>query len=271
MKVSILNSFRKLLSLFGLNVYRLGFGESLLAQIQQSKQIALEILDFIPKTGSSELIEILKITRSQNGQDIVALAYNNFVEELYFVEFGATNGATLSNTYLLEKHFKWKGILSEPAKSYHRDLQDLRDCKIDHRAVFSRSGLMLEFNETKNKALSTLNSFSESDDWAELRKNGEKYLVETVSLMELLEFHDAPKEVGFLSIDTEGSEYEILYDFDFSKYSFNFICIEHNFTTNRQKIFNLLVANGYKRVHSEISFGDDYYIPSNVEEFFSNK
>ncbi len=63
--------------------------------------------------------------RSQLGQDIFALAANKFKRGGYFVEFGATNGIDLSNTYALEKEYGWKGILSEPATVWHEDLKKI--------------------------------------------------------------------------------------------------------------------------------------------------
>ena len=58
--------------------------------------------------------------------------------------------------------------------------------------------------------------------------------------------HNAPYEVDYLSLDTEGSEYEILKNFDFNKLLLKVIIVEHNFTHNREKILNLLTKKGYK-------------------------
>ena len=66
--------------------------------------------------------------------------------------------------------------------------------------------------------------------------------------------------IDYLSIDTEGSEFEILNSFDFSKFKFRIITCEHNYTPMREKIFELLTKNGYTRVFKEISFNDDWYV-----------
>jgi hypothetical protein len=87
--------------------------------------------------------------------------------------------------------------------------------------------------------------------------------VASVTLNDLLEEHRAPNYIDFISIDTEGSEYQILSDLDFAKYSFGLICVEHNFTENRGKIFSLLSSNGYTRVFEELSQWDDWYVNKN--------
>ena len=63
-----------------------------------------------------------------------------------------------------------------------------------------------------------------------------------------------------MSIDTEGSEYDILSSFDFSKYQFRIITCEHNFTAERQKIFSLLTEKGYMRKLRGLSLFDDWYV-----------
>jgi hypothetical protein len=63
-----------------------------------------------------------------------------------------------------------------------------------------------------------------------------------------------------MSIDTEGSEFDILRGFDFHKYDVRVMTVEHNYTPNRVKIFNLLSEKGFKRVFEEFSGVDDWYV-----------
>lgn len=214
---------------------------------------------------SSNLNLILKhITNSkaQLFQDIICLEINDFKTNGFFVEFGATNGLMGSNTYMLEKQFNWNGILCEPGINWHKELLLNRSCHIDKSCVYSNSDSKITFFESVHPELSTIEIFKNSDQHSASRFLMKKYDVETISLEDLLRKYNAPKIIDYLSIDTEGSEFDILNAFDFSKYKFKYISIEHNFQVEkRNQIYNLLVKNHYKRIYTDISECDDWYIP----------
>lgn len=197
---------------------------------------------------------------AQYRQDIFALSRRDFETNGYFVEFGATNGIELSNTHLLEKEFGWSGILAEPARSWHKTLYANRTAIIDTSCVWRDSSSQLPFDEVEHAGLSTISEFSDLDLHRNSRTDRKQYVVQSISLLDLLDKHAAPPVIDFLSIDTEGSEFEILSHFDFSKYQFRTITCEHNYTPTRELILELLSANGYTRVLTEVSYNDDWYI-----------
>jgi FkbM family methyltransferase len=220
----------------------------------------LQFLKTLPPDQAPDILRYLGESKSQLRQDLFVLSENGFKRDGFFVEFGATDGVSLSNTYLLEKHFGWKGILAEPGKSWLAQLGRNRSSYIDNRCVWSDSTSTFSFNETTEAELSTIEQFSQKDKHKHRRKSKNIYPVQTISLVDLLTKFDAPKKIDYLSIDTEGSEYEILQSFDFGRYQFGVITCEHNFTENRQKIFQLLSKNGYIRKYQELSKFDDWYV-----------
>jgi len=209
-------------------------------------------------------LSMLRATKSQIFQDVFVACqlglWKRTSAPRYFVEFGATDGVTMSNTYIFEKRFGWKGLLIEPARVWKDRLIENRSCDFDFRCVFNATGENVEFNESENAVYSTIQNFSQNDTHAGERVTGGKYLVETVTLNDVLEKHNAPKIVDYLSIDTEGSEFLILQALDFSLWTFRVITVEHNYTPQRALINELLTLNGYERVLENISFMDDWYI-----------
>ncbi|MBT8424683.1 MAG: FkbM family methyltransferase, partial [Silicimonas sp.] len=192
--------------------------------------------------------------------DIFVLLELNWKRGGYFVEFGATDGKTLSNTYLLEKEYGWTGLLAEPSASQRKDIAAVRNARIETKCVWSRTGETLVFNDIGD--LSTIDAFSTSDFHAEARSGGTRYEAQTISLTDMLAAHDAPQDIDYLSIDTEGSEFEILAAHDFSKYAFKVITCEHNYAEERQKIADLLASKGYVRKYEKASKFDDWYVRS---------
>lgn len=205
---------------------------------------------------------LLPKAKAQLRQDILVAVLSRLKRNGYFVEFGATDGVYLSNTFLLEEHLGWIGILAEPARAWLEALRENRPrAIIDDRCVYEKTGVELMFREVQSDfALSTLTEFSDVDLHRNTRKLGETYPVETITLEDLLIQHGAPEEIDFISIDTEGSELSILKGFDFSRFRFNVITCEHNFSSTRDQILNLLKANRYYRILNEISLFDDWFV-----------
>jgi FkbM family methyltransferase len=212
--------------------------------------------------NAHQLLKYFGSSKSQLRQDLFALSYLGFRKNGYFVEFGATNGVDFSNTYLMEKELGWNGILAEPAAVWHNDLKKNRKCNIEYNCVWKDSNSSLTFNQVAKAELSTISSYSDADSHMEARKKGITYNVKTISLNDLLHKYNAPNYIDYLSIDTEGSEYEILSNLDFSQYTFGVITCEHNYTPMREKIYSLLTKQGYQRIFEDLSLFDDWFIKS---------
>jgi FkbM family methyltransferase len=231
-------------------------------ELLKDQPIAKEF-EFLLHYSSENISNYIKYrdqSKAQLGQDLFILLENDFKKNGFFVEFGATDGISLSNSYLLEKNFGWKGILAEPSRFWHEKLKANRSAFIEEKCVWIASGKELLFNEASMGSLSTIASFSKNDLHKNNRKEGKKYNVKTISLLDLLDTYNAPKHIDFLSVDTEGSEYEILNNFDFTKYTFGVITVEHNYTDLRENIYTLLSTKGYVRKYENYSKFDDWYV-----------
>jgi FkbM family methyltransferase len=208
-------------------------------------------------------------SHSQGLQDLFVIFFLNYVGKVgYFVEIGAADGKHFSNTLLLER-IGWKGILVDPVDYGSSDL--IRNSIKDKRCVYSESGLKLKFKEQEKIVTTDPNGpqskefsglYNHLSDYAKNLTSGLTYEVETVSLNDLLEEHGAPTNIDYISIDTEGSEFEIIKNFNFDKYDVEIFTIEHNSASYRQDIIKLLESRKYYRIppgHFSPGF-EDWYI-----------
>jgi FkbM family methyltransferase len=184
----------------------------------------------------------------------------------YFVEIGATDGEFLSNTFLLEKHFDWKGALCEPNPVWHPALYRNRAGFISPKCMAAVSGEIVEFAQTPAPEFSAIASYKDLDHNARFRQDSVSISCETISLSDFLVQAASPQTIDFLSIDTEGNEYEILSTFDFTQCNVRLIAVEHNFTDNRQKLFKMLTDHGFVRRFEELSRWDDWYCSKELAE-----
>lgn len=216
----------------------------------------LEFIKAMPTQYRGQCLDLLEKSASQLRQDIFALVASGFRRDGYFLEFGATDGVSLNNTLLLERDFGWTGILAEPARNWQPELKQNRSCVIDTRCVWKTTGDTLGFTEAPRGENSAISGYM---SWKR-RARGTSYDVTTISLNDLLADHKAPALIDYASVDTEGSEFEILNALDWSRWSFRLLTIEHNFAPQREQIHALLTSKGYRRVLEPISRFDDWYL-----------
>ena len=196
---------------------------------------------------------------SQLGQDLEVVNFYNKKTEGFFIEIGASDGIELSNTYLLEKMYNWKGICVEPIPSRFELLCENRPNSFcSNKAVYYESNKEVMFDIANTYDL--LSGISDNIDCHKKSVDCNKttIMVTTISLNDLLKQYKSPLFIDYLSLDTEGSELEILKSVDFQKYTFGLIDVEHNYVEPRRtQIRDLLTSNGYDYIRSN-KFDDCY-------------
>ena len=208
---------------------------------------------------------------SQIYQDVCASFIIGEKYDKTFLEFGATDGFHYSNSYMLENNLSWQGVLSEPSPQWHDALKKNRkNSKIISKCIWKESGKKLDFFMSDQGELSTLKDYIESDKISmpgntEVRKkSGKTISVETISLNDVIKVYFDNVCPSYISIDTEGSEYEILKSFNLEIYRPKLFTIEHNFTENETKIDEHLISHGYVRIFRKLTAFDAWYIPSEI-------
>lgn len=209
--------------------------------------------------GSPSWIEALKAKSvSQLDQDLWVLEKTGYKRQGYFVEFGATDGVLLSNTWLLEKEFGWKGICAEPNPKFFAKLKTNRQCAVSEQCISGETGKQVEFifADAFGGSQEYANEDMHAEKRAAYRATGQVATLTTISLNDFLKYHGAPREIDYLSIDTEGSEFEILQAFPFDQWKIQLLTIEHNFTERRADIRKLMERHGYRCLEQQ---WDDWY------------
>ena len=205
------------------------------------------------------LLKNMNSSKSQVFQDLFVLYFLKKKSNGFFIEIGGGNGVDLSNTYLLEKKYSWNGIICEPNKKNQILIKKYRKNYLEKKPLDNKSSNRIFF-ESEDSYLSSLN-FN--------KKYVKKYSVKTISLKQLFKKRKVEKVVDYISIDTEGNEFDIIKNFSFIKYKVNIITIEHNFEfRKRSEINELLNKYDYKRMFKNISYMDDWYIKKTILKKF---
>ena len=186
---------------------------------------------------------------SQYGQDQVALELLGKPKTGVFVDIGANDGLTFSNSLLFEEK-GWQGICIEPHPTIFSELQNNRKCHCVNACITDKDG-WVDFLaiEGPSHMLSGIYSFMDAHHRERIEKEiaekgGNKKLikVEALTPATLLKRFSI-REIDFLSVDTEGCELPILQTFNFNENSVNVISVENG--SRSASIFKFLSSRGY--------------------------
>ena len=167
-----------------------------------------------------------------------------------FVDIGAYDGVEGSNTLFFEKELGWRGLCIEPHPKIFQKLQANRNC------ILSNAGA---WTENTKKVFKVIDGYSEMlsgfvDCYdprhadrivAEMSANPQTYSdldINCVDINELL-FEHKLFHIDFLSIDIEGSEYNVLNHINFDLFQIDYITCENNY--NDDKIRQMMASKGY--------------------------
>ena len=163
---------------------------------------------------------------SQNNEQDIILQYFG-TRKGFFLDIGANDGITLSNTYALQLQ-EWKGVLIEPSEEAFNRIKASSGVQKFNVAIGTEDG-HCTFHEMGNhlnagdvSLLSTIKK-TELKRWPGVEFK--ERMTEVWTYKTLLK-HSSFKFFDFISIDAEGVDYEILEQIDL-KYT-DMVCIEHN-------------------------------------------
>lgn len=82
----------------------------------------------------------------------------------------------------------------------------------------------------------------------------------SVGLDRLLDIHEAPAAIDYISVDAAGSAVDILSAFDFARRPVRLVAVAHQFRPYREDIFARMTAAGYRRRFPAFSRFEDWYV-----------
>jgi len=181
----------------------------------------------------------------------------------FFVDIGANDGISFSNTYYFEKNLNWSGLAFEPHPDVYRRLASVRTCTTINAGVGPHNAI-LKFS-CVNAGAAMLSGFTDTFNNShrrrcqrEVRKAGttiREIDVPTVKLSAVMA-EQQRSVIDYLSLDTEGGEFEILRSIDFDQLHVRCLSVENN--SKSLAVHTYLIGKNYRLM--AIAGCDEIYV-----------
>lgn len=168
----------------------------------------------------------------------------------FFVDVGAYDGLTDSNTAMLEKFFEWQGVCVEAGDSWSRLIKnrnqdfcvraciDVADWEVEFVSAGQLSGVVGDRTDWRECDPDVRQSLTQA------RLSGNVGILKTMTIGELLDLRRVPRVFDYLSLDIQGLEQPVIQTFPFQTYTPKLITLENC----EPNIVEFLESNGYRFV-----------------------
>jgi FkbM family methyltransferase len=165
-----------------------------------------------------------------------------------FVDIGAYDGLTGSNTLFFEKFQGWNGICVEPDGAQFAKLSAVRSCECVQACIADRDSMARFLSVTDGLTMmgGLVDHYEPGDLKMVSERSGSRIInLATRRLDAVLNEHSITA-IDYLSVDTEGSELAILRSLDFNRFKVRALSVENN--RNLPQIPEHMRSVGYSRI-----------------------
>lgn len=199
---------------------------------------------------------------SQIGQDLWALKASGLKRGGYFVEIGGHDPHANSNSFILERDWGWLGTIIEANPKFIQTLRGARIANIINCAIFEEDGQELKFVDAG--AVGGIIGHTQEDKHSPQRarreKEGHVINVRGRTADSVFKEHEIPVKIDFLSVDTEGSELQVLNSIDFERVEIALVTVEHGGNEEKSRaVSSLMERHGFLR--TKVWFEDWFVNP----------
>ena len=175
----------------------------------------------------------------------------------FFIEAGACNGESISNTLLFEIKHNWTGLLVEPNPDFFEDLKrrNRNAWILPHCLSTQRKVEIVEFDASFYNGGIILPGKTLPSDISRAEKRSTRHKYERTIKVQCFPLQSVLKAIGkskvdYFSLDIEGAEYPVLNTIEYDKVDIGTISVEINhagkiFDGSREDIKELMENNGY--------------------------
>jgi FkbM family methyltransferase len=150
-------------------------------------------------------------------------------EDGTFLEVGGNDGYSQSNTYYLERHKGWSGILIEPLPSLADRCRKLRTMSVCYNLACvspESAGIPISIANMDLMSVALRRQDADCKNGGLNRSDVSPIVNVSTSTISAVIDHSPYSEITFMSIDVEGAELELLAGLDINRHAPRYLLVE---------------------------------------------